>query len=156
MQSFWVTLAYLVISVLLVYNTSAQVTTTAYECDDEYTTNPAVDDDTADEDKVYCNYKQKSQLTAFLLAFFLGFYGGGQWYLGLYGLAGAKLAVTLVFYYASCCLQMAMESIGTEAWPGQVCLCCGWLGIFIWWLVDIIHFGMNDYEDENGVLPYEW
>jgi len=123
-------------------------------CDDGYDTYPEITDQ--DDDSVYCNYKQKKQLTAFLLSWFLGVWGGGQWYIGLNALAGAKLAMGIVFCCCSCCAQIFAEQAGEMAMPLLGCTCCGWCGIFAWWLVDIIRFGMNWYEDKNGVGLEEW
>merc|ERR1712154_527611 len=64
-------------------------------CDDGYTTENADDEAT-----VFCDYEQKKQLTAFLLAWFLGGFGGGQWYIGLTGLAVGKLLMGL----SVCCI----------------------------------------------------
>jgi len=185
MHSFWVSLIALA---LCVFITSAQLTTddpstTIYKCDvvdncsarghcitddedgswyclcaEEYTTHPAVDEDTPAEERVYCNYKQKSQLTAFLLSWFLGEVGGGQWYLGLNALAGAKLGFTLAMCCCACCWNAAREGDDDERAPivaAGCCACCGLCGVFTWWLVDIIRFSMNWYKDENGVFPYE-
>merc|ERR1719242_485907 len=78
------------------------------DCNKGYATYPEPDDDEADEDKEYCNYEQKSQLTAFLLAWFLGAWGGGQWYLGLTGIAAGKLCMTLAVCYCIPCLACVL------------------------------------------------
>merc|ERR1719361_1367970 len=128
-------------------------------CDDGYTTYDA-------EDDVYCNYEQKKQLTAFLLAWFLGGFGGGQWYLGLTGLAVGKLMLGLsVCCIIPCCgycmvgASVAADSEGLMKSSGTLigcCYCCAILGTFVWWLVDIIQFGMNNYEDSNGMELESW
>jgi len=132
-------------------------------CDDGYTTHDADDD-------VYCNYEQKKQLTAFLLAWFLGTWGGGQWYVGLSGLAAGKLCYALaVCCIIPCFLQCfvlkkmsgGLESGGMMGGGGGsslygCCYCCCVLGVFVWWLVDIIMFGMNNIDDKNGVGLEPW
>merc|ERR1719150_2573026 len=133
-------------------------------CDDGYATYPEVDEN--DADRVYCNYEQKKQLTAFLLSWFLGAWGGGQWYLGLTGLAVGKLCAALgVCCIIPCCIACvagggaAAGSDGLTAVGGGIgsCLmCCATLGIFAWWLVDIIRFGMNVVDDSNGVSLESW
>jgi len=133
-------------------------------CDDDYATHPEIE--TKEDDSVYCNYQRKKQLTAFLLAWFLGGFGGGQWYLGLTGLAVGKLilglSVCCIIPCVGMCLGGAAMGMGSEAAAGGAsalvgcCYCCCVLGIFVWWLVDIIHFGMNSYDDKDGVALEPW
>merc|ERR1712087_708776 len=127
-------------------------------CDDGYTTHPANDPGTAEEDQVFCNYKQKQQLTAFLLQWFFGYFGGGHWYVGLTTLAGWHLGVALFICCGTCCI--AAVAAGAQEPNALVavncCACCGFLGLFVWWLVDIIRFGMNWYKDGNGVELESW
>jgi len=128
-------------------------------CDDGYATHPEPDDDESDEDKEYCNYEQKKQLTAFLLAWFLGYLGGGHWYLGLYGLAAAKLCVVLGLCCLPCCCILLMIGLKLEDYillPFYCIQCCGGLGMFVWWLVDVILFGMNVIDDGDGVSLEPW
>lgn len=132
-------------------------------CDDGYTTHPAIETGDEDDDSSFCNYAQKKQLTAFLLAWFLGFYGGGQFYIGDTGIAAAKLVCGIIF---CCCMPCVLKCVAGKMADGggggggiQIigCVqCCCMLGLFVWWLVDIVNFGTNAYDDGNGVGLEPW
>ncbi len=76
-----------------------------------------------------CTYQQKSKLTAFLLSFFLGFFGADWFYLsvGNGGYIAAGVFKLLTF---------------------------GGLGI--WWLVDWIRILANAFSDGQGVNLFGW
>ena len=82
---------------------------------DGYTTHPEPDVNAPDEDRVYCQYEQKSQLVAFLLSWFFGFFGGGHWYLGLFGYAGAKLAYGVFSCFGPCVIMCFCGGMGLAA-----------------------------------------
>jgi len=71
-----------------------------------------------------CNYKQKSQLTAFLVSFFVGWTGADWFYLSD-GTAGYVVAGVF-----------KLITLG---------------GVGIWWLVDWIRVLAEDFDDGNGV-----
>ena len=115
-------------------------------CVNGYTTHDALDG-------TECNYEQKKQLTAFFLSLFLGYVSAGRWYAGTYALAGIKLAVTiLMLCFESCAIEK--DANGKK----KIKNCCAYiilllfiLAIVAWWLADVIMFGLNDINDENGV-----
>jgi hypothetical protein len=112
----------------------------------------------------YCLYKQKSQLTAFLLQFFV-FHGAGQFYVGNNEYAIPQLIICLCPTIISIlmCIMGLRISKGESQEPRTIfnivllifnCLfCC----IFsAWWLADVIIFGMNKYNDSNGIPLRSW
>lgn len=75
-------------------------------------------------DGAICGYQQKSQLTTFLLSFFVG-YLGADWFYLCDGDAGYIVAGVFKL------------------------ITCGGLGI--WWIADWIRVLVNDFPDGNGV-----
>lgn len=80
--------------------------------------------------------KQKSKVAAALLAFFLGAYGGHNFYLGNPKLGAIKLVVTII------CMILYMA---VNPFFYIVILAMG-----IWALVDFIRILMNKVPDANG------
>jgi TM2 domain-containing membrane protein YozV len=80
-------------------------------------------------DQSGCTYQLKSKLTAFLLSFFVGFFGVDWFYLslgnGAYIIAGIIKLIT-----------------------------CGGFGI--WWIVDWIRLLANAFLDGNGIYLLDW
>ena len=100
-----------------------------------------------------CNYEQKKQLTAFLLSLFLGLVSAGRWYVGTYALAGIKLAISVL---SACFKSCAIEKDSNGEYNiKNGCAFIVWLPFALsacaWWLADVIMFGMNDINDENGI-----
>lgn len=112
--------------------------------------------------KVFCEYKQKKQVVALLLEFFLAL-GVGHFYCGRTVFGIIKLSVTL-FPFCLCCFMLCGSKLFESAQSGAIliasvfeCLsCCFILAVFVWWIVDIIMFGMNMYKDGNGVPLQSW
>ncbi len=116
----------------------------------------------------YCLYKQKNQLTAFLLQFFI-FNGAGQFYVGNINYAVPQLIICLLSCCLPCisfCLGMGLNFKSKDSTSEEsrstlgmilICLNCA-LGccIFAWWLADAIIFGTNKYLDSNGVPLNSW
>eukprot|EP01084_Bolivina_argentea_P317248 550037_1 len=80
-------------------------------CDSGYTThNPPGNTE--------CNYKQKSQMTAFLLSLILGGFGAGRFYVGDYSLGVAKLLVFIMWCCAPCismcCAVVGISSVDSD------------------------------------------
>jgi len=99
-----------------------------------------------------CTYEQKKQLTAFLLEFFLSA-GIGHFYRGLWWLGLIKLFVLIILPILFCSLMCCIDSFKAA--------CCLMSILFpimigIWWLIDIILFGINYYPDGNGVPLEAW
>jgi len=129
-------------------------------CDDGYTTHPSIAEGDETTDSSFCNYEQKKQLTAFLLAWFLGYFGGGQWYIEDSGMAAGKLVCGILFCCCvPCFIACAKAKMGDDASIIKFvgCFqCCCILGLFVWWLVDLVNFGTNSYADGNGVDLASW
>jgi hypothetical protein len=125
-----------------------------------------------------CSYKQKDQLTAFLLHFFLGEFGAGMWYAGQYGQAAGQLVLglstigtgvawTVVSGCAGACGTMAHDE-ESNCLAVTACGCCGlsaalgavWattgLATFAWWLADDVLFGLNKIKDQHGEKLKAW
>lgn len=114
-------------------------------CDDGYTTHDS-------DPSIACNYKQKDWITAFLLHFFLGLFGAGNFYLQNTGFAVGQL---VMFIVNACCCKMTITSKNNDGTTTQT-TSTGILsiGIFIWWLVDCIRIGTGELGDGNGVDTY--
>jgi hypothetical protein len=118
------------------------------KCDDGYITWP-------DNNSVGCNYKQKSQLIAFLLSFFLGgISGAGEWYLN--NTTTALVQLLLFWTIPMTCLCGAVTcGVTTNSGEGGIgCSGCmaglqtfAVLGLWLYiWIVVI----MGSYHDGNG------
>ena len=125
-------------------------------CFDKYTTHDALPDN-------FCNYEQKSQLTGFLLSFFLGYTGAGRFYIGQVLEPVLKLLMPIMF----CCLciplcipSCAKQKDGSDPDRDETkmscCNCLFTVAVFIWWLHDVILFGLNNFNDSEGVELYSW
>jgi len=104
-----------------------------------------------------CTYKQKFQLTAFLLQFFIS--GAGYIYVGSTAMGVGELILSVfVWIFLIGSGIYFIKSDGGE--DGTICLYC--LGIvcaiasFGWWLATVIMFGMNDVNDSNGINLKGW
>ncbi len=93
----------------------------------------------------YCPYGRKKQLISFLLEFFLP--PSGHFYAGQYLIAVLKLllpcALGLMLVFIENALVKGISGVG-------IC------GMSIWWLVDVILYGMNKYPDQNNVPLASW
>jgi uncharacterized membrane protein (Fun14 family) len=113
------------------------------------------------DDKNYCDYKQKKQLTAFLLELFVGF-GAGHFYRGNYLMASLKLVAFLIGIYIICLFPL------TAKWISDCCDCdClvvivsilfyfAACGLATWFIFDLVYFGKNKYKDKNDVPLLKW
>ncbi len=99
-----------------------------------------------------CSYVQKKQLTAFLLEFFLAS-GIGHFYRGLWWFGLIKLLISLVLPILFCSLACCIDCIKTGSFIMNIIFP---IVIGIWWLVDIILFGINFYHDGNGIPLEKW
>lgn len=114
-----------------------------------YTT---IDDDSFGDFK--CNYKQKSQVKAFLLEFLIGF-GIGHFYIGNVTLALAKLLYSSFTCFVICQLPSFAKIKSTKRCAYYIQLIFG-LGWVMWQIVDSIMIVMNYYKDNNGMKLREW
>lgn len=130
-------------------------------------------EDEADENND--QYSDKTQLRAFLFAFFLGLFGAGRFYSKLYLSATFKLILGIMacgpcifdcFFNCittgQCNCKIGMRfGRGTDHPPlyiqaFQCVKCCAGLSWFIWWIIDLVLFGINDIHDGNGFVLKPW
>eukprot|EP01084_Bolivina_argentea_P053476 98185_1 len=121
------------------------------QCDYGYTTFNS-------QDSTMCNYKQKSQLTAFLLSVFLGGVGAGRFYVGDIGSGVVLLSLIIV----GCCygcfaiVQTSDNDLYSYLIVGEgvipACLCAN----VLWVVIDSVLFAVNKIPDENGVQLAPW
>ena len=120
-------------------------------CHSGYTTYPY-------DNKIQCNYKQKSQLKAFLLELFLC-YGAGHFYIHNYKLAIPKLIVFAFFYYLFIGLRIITKAKEENKFANLI-ICIGagvtFLGLLVWQIVDLVFFGRNKYHDGNDIPLLNW
>ena len=115
----------------------------------------------------YCNYLQKKQLYAFILEFCAGF-GAGHFYRHAFTTASLKL-VAFVFGIVFICTFPITAKTCSEC----ECDCCPVIlsifyylylcGLAVWYIIDIVNFGNNNYKDlefedeyEEGVSLKPW
>jgi hypothetical protein len=116
---------------------------------------------------VFCTYERKKQLTAFLLQFFI--FCAGQFYVGNIQYAIPQLLLTILL-----CVLGAIKSVmkitffaqkdendepierpckhSIIIWTVELLT----VTLFVWWLADIIIFGMNNYVDKHGIPLIPW
>jgi len=120
-------------------------------CRKEFANVPKVSKDT-------CSYKRKSQLTAFLLEFFLPFGVGhfyvGKWWLGLIKMICTLFAMITIYSFLICCLSCVQNQKSYAAYMFFYYFVP--ILASVWWLVDIILFGIDYFLDNNGVPLYTW
>jgi len=104
-----------------------------------------VDSEMKDNPTYYCIYSRKKQLVAFLLEFFIPPFG--HFYAGQYLIATLKLVIPcillLIFYLIQNDIAKSISGVGMCA-------------LSIWWLVDIILYGINKYGDQKSVRLASW
>lgn len=108
-----------------------------------------------------CNYEQKTQLGAFLLSFFLGYFGAGRFYVGDITLGLIKLFVPMTLTVISCvllCIGCCRSESGMNCMIviTNILVVLSSIVVFCWWLADVIQFGLNAIPDENGIGLKEW
>lgn len=105
-----------------------------------------------------CIDNRQSQLTAFLLAFFLTWVGAANFYIGQLALAIPQLLIGIVVLVMGCvqrvfrALTKDKDQVGLKV---VACSCGIFLALlsgiqFAWWLADVIIFGINSRPDGNG------
>jgi hypothetical protein len=111
-----------------------------------------------------CNYKQKKQLIAFLLAFFLGEFGANWFYVGdsdveYDGIGALKcilFVLAIVFSIASFCLIADYDN-GCAGLPAVISVLL-WLIIIAWYMADWIRIAADpcNMKDPNGICLESW
>lgn len=120
-------------------------------CDEFYGTYP-------DDSSTMCNYAKKSQLLAFLLESIISF-GAGHFYILNLSYAIPKFlifAMGYTFFIALGILNKKREETDPTTLLISLAGCLSCVTMIIWQLVDMIMFGMNNYEDGNGIALYPW
>lgn len=92
----------------------------------------------------YCQYKQKHQVVAFFLEFFLP--GTGHLYAGKFYSGVSKFIIMICLF----CI------VGGNRKSDQGSSSCLILIFFIWYMVDILSYASNKYKDGNGVPLVSW
>lgn len=122
-----------------------------------------------ENDEVKCCYKQKKQLTAFILEMLLSL-GIGHFYIGNTFLGYIKLitisSIELLMIVYSCVIYNGdhLRKIGREGedkWSifhliGTIFMFFGCFVFLLWQIIDVIMFGLNLYKDENGIELVSW
>jgi hypothetical protein len=103
-----------------------------------------VDSEMKDNPTYYCIYSRKKQLVAFLLEFFIPPFG--HFYAGQYLIATLKLVMPCILL-----LLFFIQNAVAKSISGA-----GMCGLSIWWLVDIILYGINKYADQYSVPLASW
>ena len=112
---------------------------------------------TFDEDTRQCSDSRKSQLTAFLLTFFLIWTGAANFYIDRLEFAIPQLIFGIVLLVLGCVGRCIKECV-KDSDSGKVIVCC-FIGIpylvlsiffFAWWIGDLVIFGTNQRDDGDG------
>jgi len=105
------------------------------------------------------NFPRSYQVTAFCLAFFLpmgaAHYYVGRWWLGLLQMSFMLITPIIIAIFAYCanCCSDSGKCCGIN--PRGVFICWGVIA-GIWYLVDVILFGINNYNDIYGYPLVHW
>ena len=121
------------------------------ECYEKYSTYPH------DAERL-CSYKKKLQWIAFLLEAIPSF-GIGHLYIKNYGFGIGKL----IFWLITWLLLILMRYFSVQReWKDEMALKFGLLSslfttvLIIWYITDLILFGLNRYTDGNNIDLYPW
>ena len=107
-----------------------------------------------------CNYKMKSSNTPFWVEIITNI-GLGHMIIGNFKTGFFKffyMITTLSFFYYVCMSEKNSQKYLADTYHLIITiinfLLC--FGVFIWWLVDAICFGINKYTDNNGIKLYNY
>ena len=121
------------------------------ECNEKYSNYPH-------GAKIKCSYKKKLQWIAFLLEAIPSF-GIGHLYVKNYGFGIGKLIFWLITWLLL--ILMRYYSVQRE-WKDEMALKFGLLSsifttvLIIWYITDLVLFGLNRYTDGNNIDLYPW
>ena len=116
---------------------------------------------TKEGDAIYCEYKRKRQLVAFLLELFVGF-GAGHFYRGNNLMGALKLCAFLFGIYIICLFPLTLKCFDSCC-ENDCCvvvvsifffLCSA--GLAFWFVFDLTKWGKNKYLDKNGIELLHW
>ena len=107
-----------------------------------------------------CKYKMKSSNSSFWVEIITNI-GIGHMLIGNYKIGICKLFYmisTLCFFYYVCMSEKNSQKYLTDFYHLIIAiinfiLC---LGLFIWWLIDAIFFGINKYRDHNDIKLFNY
>ncbi len=133
------------------------------KCADGYINLPSTLNSTNTTDTIsLCQYKQKHQVTAFLLQFFI-LHGAGHFYTGNLNYAIPQLIICLcptIIYSFMCIFGITIRKLdGPRGFINIIFVlfnCFFFLSMVVWWFVDVITFGTNSYNDSNGIPLRSW
>jgi TM2 domain. len=112
-------------------------------CDEHYITyNPP--------NNTKCNYKQKKRLVAFLLQFYFGALGAGEWYLGNNDLACFIVMYTLLIIFAIWLSNLRRFDMIAPI------LCLWFIGLVIWMVFELVVIGSGIRLDGNDLPMTSW
>ncbi len=107
----------------------------------------------------YCLYTRSKQLSAFLLELFLchgiGHMASGRMTIGIIKLCLCLLPTILAILY---CLNVIDKKDTSTFWGMAIngFSCLATCGVCVWQIVDLIQFGLNNYNDGNDVGLKPW
>lgn len=111
-----------------------------------------------DEDDKWCNYKQRNQLTYFLIEAIAAF-GAGHFYAKNYKYAVPKLIYWILTWSFIISVRCFSLKRGLNDQHNLVCSLAALLftiGMIIWYVYDIVLIGENRYLDGDGVELNPW
>ena len=104
-----------------------------------------------------CNYVQKYQLTAFLLHFFLGAFGAGEFYLGNNAYGAGQIVLNfcslIIGCVVGCCMLKGGKTGGALACMGSCLIVLAAIGCFVWWIIDCVFIGTFHYSVDGSGAP---
>jgi len=127
-------------------------------CSDQFATFPQ-------NSLIQCNYQRKSQMTAFLLEFFITF-GAGHFYVEFYQFAVPKMFFWIIGLFLFIAYRIISKQNNTDEDDEDnadttnlilaliSCIFC--YGMLVWQIADVILFGVNYYTDGNLIGLHAW
>lgn len=108
-----------------------------------------------------CEYAQKSQLRAFLYELFFNF-GAGHFYLNKPNIGFVKMGCFLFGLFLICLFPLSIKYLN-EKFEGDfsvILFSCIYyyyaIGLAVWYIYDLVNFGLNNYSDSNGMPLRKW
>ncbi len=108
-----------------------------------------------------CAYAQKSQLRAFLYELFFNF-GAGHFYLNKSNIGFIKMGCFLFGLFLICLFPLSLKFLNErfESDFSVVFFSCIYyyyaIGLAVWYIYDLVNFGLNNYSDSNGMPLRKW
>ncbi|AYV75175.1 MAG: hypothetical protein Terrestrivirus1_49 [Terrestrivirus sp.] len=95
---------------------------------------------TVDNQTTGCTYQQKTRVAGFLLHFFLGEFGAGEFYLGNTSIAAGQISLTLVGGFVVCILGCLFYACCKEiaVIPIVICVLAWIIGWLAWWIYECV------------------